>query len=167
MSARDIVLFAALMCFGLVAGLMYGWVVSVIPGHRRLDDRSYLQSMQHINRAIVNPGFLIAFLGAAVLGAVATYLQYRTGASRRWVWLAAATSVYVIGMLGVTVVGNIPLNNVVEGLSLDELDDRSAGRQRHGYERRWNRLHNLRTTAGVVAFGLTGVAALFGDGENA
>lgn len=148
---------------GLVSGLFYGWSVSVIPGTRRIAADSYVETMQHINRAIINPAFILPFLGVpAVLGAAA-YLQHRTGNPRRAGLLAGAAATYVVGVLGVTMARNVPLNDALDRFDLVGAEVGAVEGRRRTYESSWNRWHQLRTAASVVAFALTSAAALVGD----
>jgi uncharacterized membrane protein len=50
MSVRTLLLVASVLSSGLMAGLFFGWAVSVIPGTKLVDDRSYLATMQNINQ---------------------------------------------------------------------------------------------------------------------
>ncbi|CAE7470434.1 unnamed protein product, partial [Symbiodinium microadriaticum] len=54
----------------------YAWSVSVIPGTKRLADLTYLESMQSINRAILNPAFFVVFFGSMILLWLVTYQSY-------------------------------------------------------------------------------------------
>ena len=67
---------AATIFTGLSAGLLYGWRVSVIPGTRRTSSHAYVETMQAINRAILNPAFFLVFLGAPVAIAVSTVVAF-------------------------------------------------------------------------------------------
>ena len=51
---KSIILFSTLILTGLSAGFFYAWQVSVIPGTKRVVDLTYLETMQSINRAILN-----------------------------------------------------------------------------------------------------------------
>src|SRR5688572_30507090 len=95
----NIILFLATMAAVLAAGLFYAYAVSVNPGLGRLSDAVYLESMQSINRAILNPLFFLSFMGAVLLLPASTWLQYSRNNVRFW-WLLAATVVYVIGVFG-------------------------------------------------------------------
>jgi hypothetical protein len=64
---RSRVLAAALVAMGLLAGLFYAYACSVMPGLSDAGDRSFIDSMQQINKAIENPVFFLTFLGAPVL----------------------------------------------------------------------------------------------------
>lgn len=154
---------ASVVTTGLVSGLFYGWSVSVIPGTRRIAADSYVEAMQQINRAIINPGFIVPFLGVpAVLGAAA-YLQLRGGDQRRAGLLAGAAATYVVGVLGVTMVRNVPLNDALDRFDLLAADGGALERRRDTYESPWNRWHQLRTAASVATFALASAAALVGE----
>ena len=53
--SSNTLLAAATISSGLVSGLLYGWTVSVIPGLKKVPDTAYVETMQHINRAIIKP----------------------------------------------------------------------------------------------------------------
>ena len=157
MNARLALLIIAIVSSGLVAGLLYGWMVSVIPGTRRVADRNYVETMQEINLAIINPGFAIAFMITPVLLAGAAFAEQRAGNTRRAITLVAAAATYLTGVLAVTIGGNVPLNNNLASFDLATASDASTAEQRHAYERPWNRWHNVRTAASVTAFALAAV----------
>jgi uncharacterized membrane protein len=74
-----LVLGSALMAMGLIAGLFYSFSVAVMTGLSKVDDRTLVETMQRINRAIQNPAFFLSFAGALVLTATAAVLQRRHG----------------------------------------------------------------------------------------
>ena len=102
-----LVLGAATVATGLIAGAFYIFACAVMPALARSDDRVYVEVMRDINEVIQNPVFFLSFLGAPLLTAVAAS-QARDRAHRRWVWAALAAS--VLAFL-VTVVFNVPLND--------------------------------------------------------
>src|SRR5687768_4659583 len=81
---------------GLMAGLFFAWSVSVTPGIGKLPDKEYLASFQTMNRAIINPLFLICFLGTAVLLPVCTFRQYAHQVPVAFWLLSSATLLYLI-----------------------------------------------------------------------
>ncbi len=149
-STKSITLFAAVVLTGLSAGLFYAWSVSVIPGTRKVADLTYLETMQSINRAILNPAFFLVFLGSPALLAVNTIQHYPTGLIF-WLMLMA-TIVYLIGTFGVTAFGNVPLNTVLDTISTDDLNPVQMAETRQQYELKWNRLHAIRTGFAVLSF---------------
>ncbi|MEM7273412.1 MAG: anthrone oxygenase family protein [Actinomycetota bacterium] len=160
MNLQNALLGTSIVATGLMSGLWYGWTVSVIPGTRRVADASYVDTMQHINRAIINPAFVIPFLGIPILVGAAAVVQFRSGDARRGWLLAGAAGAYLLGVLGVTIGGNVPLNDALDSFNLAGSDDRALSARRHTYETPWNRWHYLRTTANAGAFALTAAAAL-------
>src|SRR5579884_425500 len=111
MKFKNIVLAAAAISTGLIAGLFFGYQVSVIPAFKTLSDVDYIAAMQAINIAIPqDPFFEFSFLGAAVFLPVAAYLHRSIPGSRQFPLLIGATLLYIIGTLGVTMAANVPLN---------------------------------------------------------
>lgn len=157
-SIKSMTLLAAVLLTGLSAGLFYAWAVSVIPGTRKVTDMVYLETMQSINRAILNPAFFLIFFGSLLLLIVSTIQQYQTGLSF-WLMLAGAL-IYLIGTFGVTAFGNVPLNNTLDALKLSELNSVQMLNSRSQYEGLWNRLHMIRTVCSVLAF-LLSLLAVF------
>lgn len=145
---------AATLAAGLMAGLFYAYSCSVNPGLHRLPDAGYLAAMQSINRAILNPVFLSVFLGTALLLPLATWASYGTGTNPRfWLMLAAAVC-YGVGTFGITMGGNVPLNEALDAFPLDNATAGQLAEYRTRFEMPWNRLHTIRTVAAVLAFGL-------------
>jgi len=163
MNANDILLTTGVMGTGLVAGLLYGWAVSVIPGTSRVSDHTYVETMQDINRAIINPAFIIPFMGVPLALGAASILHFRTGDTRRGWLLASATIAYLVGVLGVTIRGNIPLNDALDAFDLPVAASEDLSERRSTYEGAWNRFHRVRTAASVVSFGLAAAAMVTAD----
>lgn len=145
------ILFATLLLTALSAGLFYAWEVSVIPGTRKLNDTAYLQSMQSINRAILNPGFYLIFFGSLVMLVLNTYQQYQPGWSIELVLMVLALGFYLAGTFGITVMGNVPLNEALDKVELTALDGEALRQHRDYYEQRWNTLHTWRTVCSLMA----------------
>ncbi|NBC26961.1 MAG: DUF1772 domain-containing protein [Bacteroidetes bacterium] len=147
---KIIVLYFAILLTGLSAGLFYAWQVSVIPGTKRIQDSTYIETMQKINRAIINPLFMLIFLGALLIQILSVFLYWDNGMT---FWsLLAATVLYGAGTVIVTGLGNVPLNDALDSLSLHELSEEKISRERQNYESRWNRLHLIRTVFSVISF---------------
>src|SRR4051794_32329354 len=89
---RGAALIAATLTTGLVAGLFFAYSCSVMPALRGVDDRTFVDTMQRINVAIVNGWFLLAFLGAAAFGVLAAFLRFgRPGFG----WVLAGAVLYL------------------------------------------------------------------------
>jgi uncharacterized membrane protein len=91
---RRAALIAATLSTGLIAGLLYSYACSVMPGLSRADNRTFVDVMQRVNAAILNGWFLISFLGALVFTAVAAVLHFGAGGRSLLPWIVAALVLY-------------------------------------------------------------------------
>lgn len=145
---RAATLVAATLATGLLAGLFYTFTVSVMPGLARADDRTFVTAMQKINIAIVNPWFLLTFLGAGALIVAALLLGAGTGGALPWI--VAGLVLYGV-MLAITFGINIPLNNALDAVGTpDQVAD--LARARAHFETSWVRWNLVRTLACTAAF---------------
>ena len=101
---------AATITTGLLAGLFYSYCISVMRALAGTDDRTFIEVMQRINVAIVNPWFLISFLGSIAGSRRPRSLAHLKGDRALLVWLVAALLLNLAGF-AVTVAANVPLNN--------------------------------------------------------
>lgn len=158
-SIKSIVLFGAVVLTGLSAGFFYAWSVSVIPGTQKVVNVTYLETMQSINQAIINPAFFIIFFGSLLFLSISSVYQFNTSNTTFWFMLMASVF-YLIGTVGVTALGNVPLNNQLAALNLIEMSPQKLLEFRNFYENNWNRLHLIRTIFAVGSFVLS-VLAVF------
>ena len=161
MNLKIIVLVIATITTGLSAGLLFGYQVSVVPAFKTLPDTDYIASMQAINVAIQNPVFLLTFFGAAILLPVAAYLYRSTPGSLRFQLLIAATLLYIVGTIGITVGANVPLNDTLAAFSLHSSTPTQAAIARSAFEVPWNTWHLIRTYASFGSLILVTLACLF------
>ncbi|MFC7759220.1 DUF1772 domain-containing protein [Catellatospora bangladeshensis] len=112
-TVREIVLVAAAVSMGLMAGVFGLYSHTVMPGLRRTDDRTFVGAFQALDRAIINPWFMLTgFLGALVLtGAAAVLLAGPGGPALSWTLVALV--LYLIVFL-ITVAVNVPKNNALK-----------------------------------------------------
>lgn len=165
MTATAAISVVSILFVGSMAGLLFGWLVSVIPGLRKVDDTSYVATMQSVNVWIVNPMFLVPFIATPLVLGLAGIVQLRAGEQRR-AWLLFGSAVtYAVGVLTVTGVGNIPLNNQLDSFELEGASSAGLARERSGYEGSWNRWHLVRTSASALAFTLATSSLLISGTE--
>lgn len=135
----------------LIAGLFYGYTCSVNLGLGKLNDREYITAMNAINVAILNPLFFVSFMGTLVLLPVSTYLNYSAADNSRFILLLIATLLYAIGVFGVTMFGNVPLNDALAKVNVNTASAGDLAAHRLAFEGPWGLLHNVRTLANVVS----------------
>lgn len=145
---------AAIVLGGLQAGTYYTWASGVMPGLARVDDRTFVHAMQQMNVAIVNPVFMVSFLGAPALAAAAVLT---TSGSVRW-WVVAGASLAVATVV-ITGALNVPLNNALDAAGpVDAIRDLAATRA--DFESAWRRWNVLRTLTSTASVACLAVAAL-------
>ena len=164
LSIKSIILFGAVVLTGLSAGLFYAWSVSVIPGTQEVVDTTYLETMQSINRTILNPAFFLIFFGSIIFLSIGSIYQFNSDKTTFWLMLIASI-LYLIGTVGITALGNVPLNNQLDLLNLNELTSQKLSVFRNFYEDKWNRLHLIRTIFAVGSF-LLSLLAVFTHSKN-
>lgn len=152
MSALLLFQILTIIATGLIAGLFYGYSCSVNQGLGNLSDAKYLEAFQSINKAIQNPLFFASFMGSLVLLLITTYLQYRNGMSSSFYFLLSATLVYAIAVFGITVFGNVPLNEQLDKFSLISASAEEISAMRNLFEKPWNNFHSARTVGSFFSF---------------
>jgi uncharacterized membrane protein len=160
MTTSNIILTITALTTALMAGLFFSWSVSVTPGLARVGTPEYLASFQAMNRAILNPVFLSCFMGTAILLPVSTYLQYCQPVTISFWFLLTASVLYIIGVFGVTMAGNVPLNDMLDAFQIENATTQSMEEMRNKFEHTWNRLNMIRTLSSIAAIVLVILACL-------
>ncbi|RKQ84822.1 putative membrane protein [Solirubrobacter pauli] len=131
---------------GLVTGAFALYAHAIMPGLKTTDDRTFVAAFQSIDRAIINPWFMLTgFAGALVLTAVALVTQLGKDPLP---YVAAALALYVVVVV-ITVAVNVPLNDAIKAAT--NLDDATAIRERF-HEARWAAFNLVRVVASSLAF---------------
>ena len=146
-----LVLLLATLTSGLVAGVYVFYAHTVMPGLGRAGDRTFVAGFQALDRAIVNPWFMVsAFLGAPVLTLVAALLHLGGDERSVLVWVAVSLVLDLVSM-GITGGINVPANNRLKAAGDAELIDVAAARSEFD-EGRWVRWNLVRVVLSVAAF---------------
>lgn len=146
---------------GLMAGLFAAFAYSVMPGLARSSDRSFVETMQNINKAILNPVFMLPFMTAIPLLALAVTLAWRGHGRAALPWLVAALVLYLLAFM-VTSGLNVPLNDqLAKAGNPDRVKDLAAVRE--DFEDSWVAWNVVRALLHTAAFGcLLWALVLFG-----
>lgn len=150
-TTQTVILLFATLLTGLSAGLLFTWTNVITPGIGRLNDVNYLQAFQHMNRTILNPLFFIVFMGPVLLSFASTYVYRANPAYILWM-LILASVIYFLGVLIVTFLGNIPLNEMLDKTNLADISLEDAWSLRNKFEIKWNNLHLIRTISSTISF---------------
>jgi uncharacterized membrane protein len=162
---ENIILVLAGILTALVTGLYFGYSVSVNGGLHRLNDSEYVKAMQSINVAIQNPIFFVSFIGPLLLLPLATFLKGDTN-SMQFTLLLASSVLYIAGSFGLTMVGNVPLNQRLARFDVTNASGNEIAQARAGFEKPWNRFHTIRTLASIAATVLLFIACLLDNKNN-
>ncbi len=68
--------------------------------------------------------------------------------------IVISAAIYLVGTIGVTAFGNVPLNNELEALNIGQLSPAELKNFRADFEVKWNHFHSIRTFAALVSFTL-------------
>lgn len=160
MKPKNMVLLLTTTMMGLIAGLFFCWSISVTNGLAPLGDREYILAFQSLNRKIQNPVFFSCFMGLVLMLPLSTWLQYERPVPTRFWLLLAASLLYIVGVIGITAVGNIPMNDAMDVFNVDAASAAGITAKRIAFEAPWNRLNNIRTLICIVCLVLTILACM-------
>ncbi|WTG06119.1 DUF1772 domain-containing protein (plasmid) [Streptomyces sp. NBC_01590] len=80
-----------------------------MPGLAKSSDHTFIEAMRSINKVILNPVFMLPFMGAIPLLGLAVVLAWRGHGRPALPWLIAALVLYLVAFM-VTSGVNVPLN---------------------------------------------------------
>lgn len=145
----------ALLGCGLVAGIFFAFSTFIMKALGKIPAPQGIAAMQSINIVVINPWFLTAFFGTAVvclaltLVAVLGYTRSGTGL------LLAGSLFYLVGTILVTMACNVPRNNA---LATVEQESAEGAQLWEGYLQRWTFWNHVRTLASLVAAAMFALA---------
>jgi uncharacterized membrane protein len=153
---RTAALVAATLTMGLITGAFYLYAVAIMPGLARTGDRTFVGAFQAIDRAIINPLFMLSFVGALIFTGLAALLHLTEDALPL---LLVAFALYLVVFVA-TIRVNVPLNDGIKAAGdPDEIEDLAGVRQRFN-EAKWVRWNTFRTVLSLLAFGLLAIVLL-------
>jgi uncharacterized membrane protein len=148
--------FASALGCGLAAGVFFAFSTFVMKALGRLPPAAAIAAMQAINVAAINPWFMSALFGTAascaVLG-ISALLSPTPGAA----WRLGGSALYLAGTVLVTVVCNVPRNNVLAALDPGGPDAAAAWSQ---FLAGWTVWNHVRAVSALLAAASLTVALL-------
>ena len=163
MKIETIILASAIFLTGLMSGIFFTWSNAVKPGIGKLSDIEYLRALQSMNRVILNNAFRIIFLGSIIAVALVPVFYFNLYPKNIF-WLFVFTLViYWIGVFGVTVSGNIPLNEILDKTNLESITLEEIKTLRKSIELKWNNFNLIRSISSAITFILLIISFLIID----
>lgn len=145
----------------VVAGVFLAFSDFVMKGLSAATPSGGMEAMQGINRKVYGSVFLVLLMGLAPVSAgLATYAYHFVPGSAA-LWITSGAGLYIVGVVLVTMVCNVPMNK-----HLDELDIASADGTAYWAEygadwTGWNHVRTLCSAASAMSF-LVGALMLGG-----
>ncbi len=152
MKIEIIILASAILSTGLMAGIFFTWSNAVKPGIGKLSDIEYLKALQSMNRVILNIPFKIIFFISIISVALVPVLYFDLYPNMIfWLFIFTLLS-YWGGAFGITLFGNIPLNEKLDKTNLESISTQKIKLLRTGIESNWNNLNLIRTISSLITF---------------
>ena len=136
----------------LVAGLLFGFAVVVMPGIAGLSNRDFLISFKQMDGIIQNnqPVFTLVWLGS-IAAIMATSIQgvQNLGASQTNL-LLLGLAFYLLGVQLPTARFNIPLNNELQNMDLMKMEESELAVFRSKFQTKWNFWNRFRVLNSIL-----------------
>lgn len=142
----------SIIAFALVGGVFLAFSDFIMRSLATASGPGGIEVMQSINREVFRWIFMALFLGMAPVSAVIAGYAYLHLSGAAALLVMAAAGLYLVGVFGVTVVFNVPLNNLLEGMASGSPAARDFWETR--YLPDWTFWNSVRASAGVLAAGL-------------
>ena len=141
----------------LGAGVFFAFTVGICGALRLLNDVEYIKTMQSINRVIENLVFGATLVLPVILLPILTYMA-RDGDDTYFASLLAASILYIVGTMFLSVIGNVPLNTRLAKFDLSAASSTEIAATRAAIEKPWATWNAIRTVAATAATVLLFVA---------
>lgn len=133
---------------GIVGGVFFAFSTFVMKALAELPARQGIAAMQRINVVVINPLFMLVFLGTSALSVVCIVIAATNWGAASSSWLLASGLLYLLGSFLVTVAFNVPRN---ERLARLEAESAQASEYWVVYLREWSRWNHVRLVASVAS----------------
>lgn len=155
----EAIIVASIAGAGVITGLLFAFSNFVMRALAKLPPDKGMFAMQQINKTIINPIFLLFFLGTPLLCLVIAVQSVTSLREPGNLFLLMGALAYLIGPFGITMRFNVPLNNLLAGADPSKSDEVWPM-----YQEKWQRWNHIRTYIGVVSIiflslGLAGLTA--------
>jgi uncharacterized membrane protein len=151
-NAQAASLLAATITTGLMAGVFGVFAHTIMRGLGNTDDRTFVGAFQAIDRAIINPLFMLTFIGALVSSGLAAMTCLRDDDRSMLPWVIAAVALYLAVFI-ITVAVHVPLNDDIKAAGNPGRIANLAAVRDNFHETRWVAWNTVRAIATTLAFG--------------
>jgi uncharacterized membrane protein len=134
-------------CTAIAGGVYFSFAALVLPALEKIPSREAVTAMRLINETAVRWPFMSIFFGSMLTSVALVVMEMAAG---NWVPAAMARivgSALAIAAFGITVVGNVPLNNRLARIRESE----TAADIWNSFAVPWGRLNHARWICAVVS----------------
>jgi uncharacterized membrane protein len=146
-----ILVIACALGSALSAGVFLAFSSFVMAALARIENPSGIAAMQSINITVINPVFMSLLFGSGLVSLGLATWQWRYAPDGGVMLMVAGAAIYVVGVLGITMVFNVPMND-----QLPALDPRvvEASDYWRSYLQNWTFWNHVRCLAGIASAAL-------------
>ncbi len=152
MDLFNVLLIVTTLFCALVTGLVYTFAVIVMPGIKNLNNHDYLNAFKVMDGVIQNnhPMFILVWAGSVVsIITLCVSSVFKFDLAEVWP-IITATALYIVGVQAPTVRINIPINNALQSLNVNEMDTTEKAKLRERFETTWVKWNMRRTLVCAV-----------------
>ncbi len=139
---------SAVLGSALIGGVFFAFSSFVMKALARVPSAKGIAAMQSINVVVINPSFLGAFVGTALLSVGVIVLVLANAGHPSAMFFLGGAAVYLAGTFLVTIFGNVPLNDELAAVSTTDPDAVKLWMQ---YLDRWTLWNTVRAVAAMIA----------------
>jgi len=147
-SVITVTVIVALIGSALIGGIFFAFSCFIMKALARLPSREGIAAMQSINVVVLNPLFFVLFIGTAIISLFVSILSIIGWEMPASPYYLTAAVIYLVGTFLVTGMGNVPLNNQLASITVN---DSVANDLWQHYLVKWTRLNTIRTASATVA----------------
>lgn len=147
----QIVTFAAALGAGIMGGLFFIFSNTIMASFAKLPPAQGIAAMNSINVTILNGTFLSIFMGTALLSVALIAGWFLGWIPSGGLFTVAAALVYLVGIIGVTMIFNVPMNDTLATMQADTTQGVELWQD---YLTRWTLWNHVRTVAGIASMAL-------------
>jgi len=132
----------------IIAGVFLTFSDFVMRSLKAAEPVAGIEAMQLINRKVYLSIFMVLLLGMAPVSMLIALIALTGVSGAAPFWLVSGGTIYVIGVFGVTMVCNVPMNK-----RLDVMNQKLPGTETYWveYVTFWTRWNHVRTLASAVS----------------
>jgi uncharacterized membrane protein len=142
-----ILLWAAALSSGLIAGVYFAFSGFIMRAFGNIDTTQSIAAMNSINTIILSSTFMPLFFGSTIISVLLMIAAFIHWGEAGTDLMLMAGAIYFVGMFLCTALFNVPLNNSLAKL---EPDSANANKVWSRYLKTWTKWNHLRTVCSLV-----------------